>query len=102
MFAPHFRIETTAETVFNLLSVIGSLMWSDAMMGGQIKMYLGMISKLISCKAAIPSSLSQSVESVKAKWSSKVVNEVAPGVRFEFYPSQQIVRCCNQILDQLK
>jgi len=67
-----------------------------------IKMYLGMLSQLISCKAPSPSKLTQSVERVRDRWSRTVVNEVAPGVRFEFYPSQQIVRCCNQILDQLK
>jgi len=67
-----------------------------------IKMYLGMLSKLISLKAHSPPKLAQSVKRVRDRWSRTVVNEVAPGVRFEFYPSQQIVRCCNQILGQLE
>eukprot|EP01083_Nonionella_stella_P037348 101790_1 len=67
-----------------------------------IKMYLGMISKLISVSTPIPSSLLSSIEHIKTKWCHIVVNQVAPGVQFEFYPSQQIVRCCNQIMDQLQ
>jgi len=67
-----------------------------------ITKYLEIVSKLISCNAATPSSLKHSVERTKDKWSRTVVNEVAPGVRFEFHRSQQIVRCCNLILDQLR
>jgi len=67
-----------------------------------IKMYLVIVSKLISCGADTPQTLRQSVERVKAKWSATVINEVAPGVRFEFYPSQQIVSQCDQILEQLQ
>jgi len=67
-----------------------------------IKSYLGMISKLISCSADIPSSLSSSIVAIKSKWSNIVKNEVASGVVFEFFPSQQIVRNCNQIIGQLQ
>jgi len=67
-----------------------------------IKSYLGMISKLISCSADIPSSLSSSIVAIKSKWSNVVKNEVASGVVFEFFPSQQIVRNCNQIIGQLQ
>eukprot|EP00488_Nonionellina_sp_1-RS-2012_P003667 TRINITY_DN7901_c0_g1_i1.p1 TRINITY_DN7901_c0_g1~~TRINITY_DN7901_c0_g1_i1.p1 ORF type:complete len:159 (+),score=41.63 TRINITY_DN7901_c0_g1_i1:168-644(+) len=68
----------------------------------RIKMYLGMISKLLSISAPIPSSLYSSINHIKTKWCHIVVNEVAPGVKFEFYPSQQIVRCCDQIIAQLQ
>merc|ERR1712048_27326 len=69
-----------------------------------IKSYLGMISKLISCsaKSDIPSSLSSSIVAIKSKWSNVVKNEVASGVVFEFFPSQQIVRNCDQIIGQLQ
>eukprot|EP01084_Bolivina_argentea_P245980 411746_1 len=67
-----------------------------------IKTYLGMISKLISCKATPPQHLSKSIEDIKLRWSHIVKNIVAPGVQFDFDPSQQIQRCCQQILDQLK
>merc|ERR1712141_822353 len=67
-----------------------------------IKIYLGMIATLISRESPVPPSLSQSVSMVKARWSSMVINEVAPGVSFKFYPSQQIVRSCEEILDQMK
>jgi len=67
-----------------------------------IKMYLGMVSKLISCNATIPSSLLTSIDNIKTKWCHIVTNQVAPGVSFEFYPSQQIVRISNQIIQQLK
>lgn len=67
-----------------------------------IKMYLGMVSKLISCNATIPSSLLTSIDHIKGKWCHVVINEVAPGVSFEFPPSQQIVRISNQIIQQLK
>lgn len=66
-----------------------------------IKSYLGMISKLVSCRADIPLSLSSSIVALKSKWSNVVKNEVAKGVVFEFFPSQQIVRNCNQIIGQL-
>lgn len=65
-------------------------------------MYLGMISKLISCKAKIPNNLLKSIENIKLRWSHIVINQVASGVKFEFYPSQQIVRNCDQIIQSLK
>jgi len=67
-----------------------------------IKMYLGMISKLISCKATIPNNLLKSIENIKLRWSHIVTNQIASGVKFEFYPSQQIVRNCDQIIQSLK
>jgi len=67
-----------------------------------IKMYLGMVSKLISCSAAIPSSLLSTIRDVQTKWSNVVRNEVGPGCIFTFYPSQQIVRNCQQIIEQLE
>jgi len=88
----------------NALSKIVEAMTSDRLFDcWAIKSYLEMTSKLISHQTASkPPSLAMSVEKLKDKWSRKVINEVAPGVSFEFYPSQQIVSLCNVILDALK
>jgi len=67
-----------------------------------IKSYLGMISHLISCQTSAPSNVLDSIQDIQTRWSHTVINQVAPGVNFEFYPSQQIVRNCEQIMKQLK
>jgi len=95
------------EDVFKSVPDIVSLIVNAAASGNifdcwTIKMYLGMISKLISCSAAIPSSLLSTIRDVQTKWSNVVRNEVGPGCVFTFYPSQQIVRNCQQIIEQLE
>merc|ERR1712228_713245 len=67
-----------------------------------IKTYLGLVSKLISCSAAIPSDLLSTVKGIQSKWSNVVKNVVGSGVVFEFFPSQQIVKNCSQIIEQLQ
>ena len=61
-----------------------------------------MINKLISYKATIPTNLLQLIKNVQLKWSQMVVNQVGGGVKFEFFPSQQIVRNCQQIIQQIQ
>merc|ERR1711933_390784 len=95
------------EDVFKSVPDIVSLIVNAAASGNifdcwTIKMYLGMISKLISCSAAIPSSLLSTIRDVQTKWSNVVRNEIGPGCVFTFYPSQQIVRNCQQIIEQLE
>ena len=65
-------------------------------------MYLEMINKLITYKARIPTNLSQLIRNVEMKWSQTVINQVGDGVKFEFFPSQQIVRNCKKIIEQIE
>eukprot|EP00485_Elphidium_margaritaceum_P005658 CAMPEP_0202685722 /NCGR_PEP_ID=MMETSP1385-20130828/1555_1 /ASSEMBLY_ACC=CAM_ASM_000861 /TAXON_ID=933848 /ORGANISM="Elphidium margaritaceum" /LENGTH=399 /DNA_ID=CAMNT_0049340149 /DNA_START=117 /DNA_END=1316 /DNA_ORIENTATION=- len=66
-----------------------------------IKTYLTIVSRLIVLEAAVPFDLRQCVERIQAKWSETVVNDITGDVRFEFYPSQQIVKQCRSIIEQL-
>lgn len=94
--------EDIFKSVPDIISVIVKAASGNIFDCWTIKMYLGMVSQLISCSAAIPSSLLSSIKSIQTKWSNVVRNEVGLGCIFEFFPSQQIVRNCQQIIEQLE
>mmetsp|Transcript_61298 Transcript_61298/g.55289 ORF Transcript_61298/g.55289 Transcript_61298/m.55289 type:complete len:418 (+) Transcript_61298:144-1397(+) len=94
--------EDIFKNIPDIISTINNAITDQSYDCWAIKMYLGMISKLISCKATIPTNLLQSIEHIKLRWSHIVINQITSGVKFEFYPSQQIVRNCDQIIQSLK
>jgi len=88
--------------ITDIVSIIAGALNGELFDCWAVKTYVDIIGKLIASGAAFrPTPLSALIEELQSRWRHTVVNQVGPGVAFEFFPSQQIVRSCEKVIKLL-